>query len=463
MTTSVKLQATGTPTSLIPITAQSFAKAELPAAQLAWAKLQGFSGKPHTHCVVPNAAGGAEYVLVGIEPVVAGLSDAFALGHLPLALPAGEYKVVDGSLISASDAAFSWAMASYQFTRYKAAKRAPATLIVPDEADVHAALKRAQAVALTRDLVNTPAEHMGPEQLSGTVAALAKAHGAQYREWVGDDLLKQNFPALHAVGRASHRPPRLAELVWGDPSHKRVAIVGKGVCFDTGGLDIKGADGMRMMKKDMGGAANAIGLAKLIMDAQLPIHLQLLVPTVENAIGPMSYRPGDVIDTRKGVRVEIHNTDAEGRVVLCDALTYALESKPDLLIDLATLTGAARVALGPELPALFCNRDALAAAILLRGETAQDPVWRMPLHRPYRRYFDSDIADFTNAGKGGFAGAITAALYLDYFVPEDTPWIHMDLYAWNETSRPGRPAGGEALTIRALLEVLKDRYNPVSI
>jgi leucyl aminopeptidase len=257
------------------------------------------------------------------------------------------------------------------------------------------------------------------------------------------------------VGRAAAREPRLLELTWGDPKHPRLAIVGKGVCFDTGGLDIKGAEGMRLMKKDMGGAAHAIALARLVMQRKLPYRLQLLVPAVENAISGNAYRPGDVIRTRNGHTVEIGNTDAEGRVVLCDALAYAVEERPKMVIDFATLTGAARVALGPELPAMFANDEKLAQKLLAVSEEVEDPIWRLPLWRNYRRLFDSDIADFNNSGKAGFAGAIVGALFLDWFVPEGTPWAHFDTYAWNDVSRPGRPVGGEALGLRAALAALE--------
>jgi len=312
----------------------------------------------------------------------------------------------------------------------------------------------AQAVRLVRDLVNTPTEDMGPEQLSDAAREQAELFGGEFDEWVGDELLAQNFPAIHAVGRAAARPPRLLEINWGNPRHPRVAIVGKGVCFDTGGLDIKTAEGMRLMKKDMGGAAHALALARLVMQRELPVRLHCLIPTVENAISGNAYRPGDVVRTRKGLNVEIGNTDAEGRVILCDALAYAVEQKPRTIIDFATLTGAARVALGPELPVLFCNDEKLAAKLLARSVELDDPMWRMPLWRNYRRFFDSDIADFNNSGRGGFAGSIVAALFLDYFVPDTVAWAHFDVFSWNDVSRPGRPLGGEAQGLRAVLAAL---------
>jgi leucyl aminopeptidase len=312
----------------------------------------------------------------------------------------------------------------------------------------------AEAVKLVRDLVNTPTEDMGPGELSDIAREQAELFGGELDEWVGDELLAQNFPAIHAVGRAAARPPRLIEINWGSDKDPRLAIVGKGVCFDSGGYDIKSAEGMRLMKKDMGGAAHAIALARLVMQRKLPVRLQMLVPAVENMIGGNAYRPGDVVRTRKGITIEIGNTDAEGRVILCDALAYAVEQKPKTIIDFATLTGAARVALGPELPVLFANDDALAKRLLDASEAVSDPMWRLPLWRNYRRLFDSEIADFNNSGRAGFAGAIVGALFLDHFVPEDLPWAHFDVFCWNDASRPGRPVGGEAQGLRAVYEAI---------
>jgi leucyl aminopeptidase len=396
--------------------------------------------------------------------VLAGIADPedpLALAHLPHSLPEGVYRLTrdHGLTLDPARVALGWGLGAYQFDRYRKPARAPARLALHESsvalADAYAQLK---ASLLVRDLVNTPTEDLGPDQLEAVAMRLAKAYGAQARSIVGEALIEQNFPAIHAVGRGSHRAPRLIEIEWGDPAHPRIAIVGKGVCFDTGGLNIKSSDGMRWMKKDMGGAAHALGLAQIVMAQKLPVRLHVLVPAVENAISGNAYRPGEVIATRKGLRVEIDNTDAEGRVVLCDALTYSAERHPELILDYATLTGAARVALGPDLPALFCNRDALRDEFLRAAQRARDPIWPMPLWQPYHSYLKSSIADFANAGASRMAGAITAALYLERFVPDGQTWAHIDVYSWNDTDRPGRPAGGEAQSLRASWELLRARY-----
>src|SRR3954466_6370901 len=426
----------------------------LTPAERRFAAASGFTAKPDGHCVLPDAKGALRRVLAGVRDA----DDPWALAALPLKEAKGRYELAKGPLNIAPDkAAFAWDLGGYQYTRYKKAKRKPADLQLNASAAVREALDLAQAVRLVRDLINTPTEDMGPEHLSDVVREQAELFGGEFDEWVGDELLAQNFPAIHAVGRAASRPPRLLELNWGNDKHPRLALVGKGVCFDTGGLDIKGAEGMRLMKKDMGGAAHAIALARLVMQRKLPYRLQLLIPTVENAIAGNAYRPGDVFRTRKGLTIEIGNTDAEGRVILCDALAYAVEQKPKTIIDFATLTGAARVALGPELPVLFANDDALAARLLAAGEATEDPLWRLPLWRNYRRLFSSDIADFNNSGRGGFAGAIVGALFLDYFVPQDIPWVHFDVFSWTDASRAGRPPGGEAQGLRAVLRALGGR------
>jgi leucyl aminopeptidase len=423
----------------------------LTPAQRRWAGSSGFDGSPGTHHLVVDAKGALERVLVGVRDD----EDPWVLAALPLKLPAGNYALGKGPLaLDPGKAAFSWDLGGYQFTRYRKGKRKAATLQVEASDRVRAALEEAEATRLVRDLVNTPAEDMGPEQLSDAVREQADLFGAEFDEWIGDELLQQNFPAIHAVGRAAARPPRLLELRWGKAKHPRVAIVGKGVCFDSGGLDIKSAEGMRLMKKDMGGAAHALALARLVMQRRLPVNLQLLIPAVENAISGNAFRPGDVVRTRQGLTVEIGNTDAEGRVILCDALAYAVEGRPATIVDFATLTGAARVALGPELPVAYCNDEKLAAKLLAASDAVEDPMWRLPLWRNYRRLFDSEVADINNSGRGGYAGSIVAALFLDYFVPDDIPWVHFDVFAWNDISRPGRPAGGEAQGLRATLAAL---------
>ncbi|MEO7743359.1 MAG: leucyl aminopeptidase family protein [Usitatibacter sp.] len=424
--------------------------ASLTPAERKWAEGAGFDGAANTFCTLPDRNGAIARVLVGVSG-----EDPWALAALPMKLPRGRYELGKGPVsIAAGEAAFAWDLGGYQYSRYKKARRKASDLQLDNSARVRESLEMAQAVRLVRDVVNTPAEDMGPEHLSDIAREQAELFGGEFDEWVGDELLGQNFPAIHAVGRAAARPPRLLEINWGNPQHPRVAVVGKGVCFDTGGLDIKGAEGMRLMKKDMGGAAHAIALARLIMQREMPVRLQMLVPAVENAISGNAFRPGDVIRTRKGLTVEIGNTDAEGRVILCDALAYAVEHKPETIIDFATLTGAARVALGPELPALFCNDEKLAARIAAAAEELDDPIWRLPLWRNYRRFFDTDIADINNAGRGGFAGSIVAALFLDYFVPHDIAWAHFDVYSWNDANRPGRPVGGEAQGLRAVLAAL---------
>jgi leucyl aminopeptidase len=328
----------------------------------------------------------------------------------------------------------------------------------PADADRGRVERLAAAVFLARDLANTPAGDLGPEELASEAVRVAKAAGGRHRVIVGDDLLAENYPTIHAVGRASARPPRLVDIVWGDPAAPKVTLVGKGVCFDSGGLDLKTASGMRLMKKDMAGAAIVLGLAQAIMDAGLPVRLRVLLPCVENAVSGNAMRPLDIVRTRKGLTVEIGNTDAEGRLILCDALAEASTEKPELLLDMATLTGAARVALGPELAALFCNDEGLAQGLLEAAEAEEDPMWRMPLWRPYRKMIDSKIADINNVSESPHAGAVIAALYLQEFVDPQIPWAHLDVMAWNPQSRPGRPEGAEATALRALYAHIAQRF-----
>lgn len=428
-------------------------KKTLSARDRRWAESCDFDGGAGTFCLIPDARGHASRVLTGAdfsEP-------AFALGALPSLLPRGDYRL-DNDTLSAADAALGWALGAYRFARYLGAAPAdPPRLLVP-RAVLDAVTPMLDAITKIRDLVNTPSEDLGPAQLCEAVRDTARAFRAKYRDWRGGALLRAGFPTVHAVGRGSAHAPCVAELRWGKPFDPLLAIVGKGVCFDSGGLSIKTADGMRWMKKDMGGAAHALALAQLVMDAKLPVRLLLIIPAVDNAISGNAMRPGEVIRTRAGVTVEVDNTDAEGRLVLCDALAACVEEQPDILIDFATLTGAARVALGPDLPALFANHDGIAERLLAASRIQHDPLWRLPLWHPYRVMLASSIADLVNTGTSRYAGAITAALYLERFVPESVPWLHVDVYAWNDNDRPARPRGGEAQSLRAFFAFLRERY-----
>ena len=421
-----------------------------------WVQSSGFSARPGEISLVSGATGILGRVLLGVDNH-AGIWD---YAGLPAALPAGSYRI-DARMGSngATAAATGWALGCYRFEKYKSVKSSkPATLVWPANADRSRVKAMQSAVTLVRDLINTPAEDMGPSELATEARKLGRKFKAVVSVVIGESLLRKNFPTIHAVGRASDDPPRLIDLRWGRRSDPKVTIVGKGVCFDTGGLDIKPAPGMLRMKKDMGGGAHALALASLIMELKLKVRLRVLVPAVENNIAGNSYRPLDVIKTRKGITVEVGNTDAEGRLVMCDALAAADSENPEMIIDFATLTGAARVALGTDLPALFANQDALAADLEKAGTNVDDPVWRLPLWRPYRKLLQSKIADINNVSEGGFGGAITAALYLQEFVSATTPWAHLDIMAWNTTARAGRPVGGEAQSLRAVFEMLERRY-----
>ena len=444
---------------ITPVTAADLAarKAMLDPLARSWIESTGFTAEPGKIALLPDAAGGLAGVLVGMT---AG-EELWALASLPDTLPERLYALdPEPAAAEATAMALGWALACYSFTRYKERSRGFAKLVWPKAADRGRVERLAHGIGLARDLINTPTEDMGPAELAGAAQGLAERHGAKCRVIVGEDLLAENFPMIHAVGRASAEAPRLIDIAWGDAAAPKLTLVGKGVCFDSGGLDIKPASGMRLMKKDMGGAATVLGLASAVMAARLPVRLRVLVPAVENAISANAIRPLDIIRTRKGITVEIGNTDAEGRLILCDALTEAESEKPALLIDMATLTGAARTALGPELPALFSNDDALAEDLLRAGREAHDPLWRLPLWQPYRKMLKSNLADINNVSESAFAGAITAALYLQEFVRKDTPWIHIDTYAWNQSSRPGRPEGGEALGLRALYGLIEARFGP---
>lgn len=428
---------------------------EQPEETSAWVRANGFTAKPAAHCLIPGDGGHIAQVLIGIGSD----RDPWAYGGLPTSLPAGDYRLAYGlSAAAADDAALGWAMGSYRFTRYREPTDPLARLIWPEACNQKRVATMAAAITLTRDLINTPAEDMGPEELAGAAVDLAKNHGGVCTVIVSDALLAAGYPLIHAVGRAAAQAPRLIDLRWGDDDAPKVTLVGKGVCFDSGGLDIKPAGGMMLMKKDMGGAANVLGLARAIMGAGLGLRLRVLIPAVENSIAGNAIRPLDIIKSRKGLTVEIGNTDAEGRLVLADALTEADSEQPELIIDCATLTGAARVALGPDLPALFTPDDALAADILRNAAATCDPLWRLPLWTPYRELLDSPIADINNISSGPLGGAITAGLFLSEFVTETPAWAHIDMMAWNPKSRPGRPIGGEAMGVRCLFAMIEERF-----
>ena len=418
-------------------------------------KAQKFEGGANDIAILPADKSGEWYVAAGVTDVTA--PGLWHLAKLADSLPEGTYRLAD---YDASEAMLGWMLGQYRYHEYLSEPKltGPRVLLVKEPARIAMAALQAAATALVRDLVNRPAGDLGPNALEAEAKRIAKAHKAEVTVTAGEPL-EAGYPLIHAVGKAAAREhaPRLIELEWGDPRHPRVAIVGKGITFDTGGLDIKPSTGMRLMKKDMGGAAHALALAELIMAAHLPVRLHMLVAAAENSISGNAMRPGDIIKSRKGVTVEIDNTDAEGRLVLADALTKAIEDKAELIIDFATLTGAARVALGPDLPAMFSNDDSVSFGLLAASKAATDPLWHMPLWAPYMEMLDSDIADMSNSG-GGFAGAVTAALFLQKFVPDNVPWVHLDTFAWRPSSKPGRPKGGEALGLRAVFGYLAERY-----
>ena len=427
-----------------------------PAHARAWVESTKFSAEPGTISLVPDEAGSLCLALAGIgdEPL-----SLWSLAGLPARLPERAFRLEGApDAEAAGKAAFGWAMGIYEFTRYKASTKRFASLVCPEGVDRAALTSAVAATGLVRDLVNTPAEDMGPEELADAARSLARAHKAKLAITVGEDLLKKNYPAIHAVGRASVNAPRLIDFVWGDADGPKVTLIGKGVCFDSGGLDLKPAAGMKIMKKDMGGAAHVLGLAAMIMEAGLKLRLRVLIPAVENSVAGNALRPLDVVTTRLGKTVEIGNTDAEGRVVLADALAEAATENPDLIIDFATLTGAARVALGPELPAMFTNDDPTADALIGQAHRQEDPLWRMPLWKPYRKMIDGQTAEITNAAASPHGGAITAALFLQEFVNPGIPWVHLDVMAWTPAARPGRPEGGEAQAMRAAFAAIAERF-----
>ncbi|MFN3515937.1 MAG: leucyl aminopeptidase family protein [Novosphingobium sp.] len=426
----------------------------LTAPQRAALAAQKFEAEGYSFAILPD---GDDWFVVSGVANTESLS-SWCMARLAEVLPAGTYRRAGAE---PGPALLGWVTGQYRFERYlsKPGEEGPRVLLTKDVAAIGPALAEAGAVALVRDLVNTPAEDMGPAQLEHEAHLLAKAHRAEFKVTSGD-ALERGFPMVHGVGRAAARShaPRMIELTWGDPAHPRIAVVGKGVCFDSGGLDIKPSSAMLLMKKDMGGAAHALALARLVMESGLKVRLHLLIPAAENAISGNALRPGDVLRSRAGITVEIGNTDAEGRLVLGDALARAGEENPELVIDFATLTGAARVALGPDLPALFTRRDETAEEILAAGIAHDDKCWRLPLFDGYREYLKSDVADINNSGSNGFAGATVGALFLDRFVPEGIDWAHFDTFAWRPAAKPGRPKGGDALGLRAAWGLLKARY-----
>lgn len=422
---------------------------------LAWAKAAGFRATAGEVLLVPGDDGKLAGALFGLGEE--GQSHPFISGKLAQALPKGDWHI-ETSSIPAATVALAFGMGAYRFGRYRKSAPEGPRLGIPGDADADAVRRTVAAVWLARDLVNTPANDMGPDALEAAFRALGGHYGAEVSVVAGEELITKGFPMIHAVGRAADQQPRLLEMRWGQAGAPKLTLVGKGVTFDTGGLDIKPPSSMLNMKKDMGGAANVMALAMMIMDAGLKVDLRVLVPAVENAISASAFRPGDVLTSRKGLTVQIDNTDAEGRLVLADALAYACEEQPDLLIDMATLTGAARVALGPDLPPFYTDDEALAAALSAASTQVIDPVWRMPLYKPYEADVKAAIADLTNAPAGGFAGSITAALFLKHFVTAETSWVHFDIFAWSPKSKPHAPAGGEAQAIRALFEVISSRH-----
>lgn len=425
------------------------------AEHQAWITAAGFRGDPGTFCLIPHPQGGIARVLVGKPNPV----DIWSLGHLPQVLPALEYVLGDDwSPELATQLYLGWRLGQYRFIPYKTNSLKPmATLRRPDQADGVYVEAAAEATFLVRNLINTPANDLGPADLETRVMEVGDRYQATIQSIIGDALLTQNYPLIHAVGRADAQAPRLIDLQWGDLNAPQITLVGKGVCFDSGGLDIKNAAGMQLMKKDMGGAALVLGLALMIMKLRLPVRLRVLIPAVANSISGTAMRPLDILPSRRGITVEIGNTDAEGRLVLADALWEASNEDPALVIDCATLTGAARIALGTELPAFFCNHPPTASTLLEVGQAVEDPLWQLPLHAPYRPMLDSKVADISNISSASYGGAITAALFLQEFVKPQVPWVHVDVMAWNIRPLPGRPEGGEAMGLRSLFELIRRR------
>ncbi len=430
--------------------------ARQPIAVTSWLKASGFKAEVGKVALIP----GAEGTVAQAVAVAGDMGDPYALADLSTRLPEGSVWQTQGlGTVEAAALALGWALGAYRFETYRSKKAAPtARLVWPEAVDRAELTATLAAIAQVRDLINQPANHLGPAELAAAAIALADQYGASHREIVGDSLLRENFPAIYAVGHGSDRAPRLVDFTWGPEDAPRLTLVGKGVVFDTGGYDLKPSSNMLLMKKDMGGAAHALGLARMVMAANLPVRLRVLLPIVENMVSGRAFRPMDVVPTRKGLTIEIGNTDAEGRVILADALALGAADKPMMMLDFATLTGAARVAVGADMPALFSNDDALAGELLAAGERCFDPMWRLPLHKGYEKMIRGKVADITNAPASSFGGAITAALFLQRFVEPGVSWAHFDLFGWNAAPSLGRPEGGEAFALRAIFDVIKRRF-----
>ncbi len=425
----------------------------LTKAQANWVNAQGFKARPGSLCLLPDDEGGLAGVLFGFDPS----ANPMQTGKLARALPRGNWHL-EGARDNEALTQLGFLLGSYRFDRYRKAEGEAAKLKFPKGSENAGITAQAKAAFFTRDLINTPTNDMGPDQLEKSFRELATSYNAKVTVTRGEELVKKNLPMIHAVGRASTEAPRLLDLKWGRAGDPKLTLVGKGVCFDTGGLNIKPGNSMALMKKDMGGAANVMGLAMMIMEAKLPVRLRVLIPAVENAISGNAFRPGDILPSRKGITVEIGNTDAEGRLILADALALGDEEKPDLMIDMATLTGAARVALGPDLPPFYTDDEALASSIAEQAAALHDPLWRMPLWKPYDSMLSSSVADTNHITSGGFAGSVTAALFLKKFVNPETTWAHFDIFGWVPAAKPWAPVGGEAQGIRALFATIRKRY-----
>ncbi|HEV3371315.1 MAG TPA: leucyl aminopeptidase family protein [Xanthobacteraceae bacterium] len=459
---SIPFVTPGSASAAVPVTfvtaaTWTQARERLDAKSRAFAAAAGFEPRAGRHLLLPGPDGGLSGVLFGLENADDAGKDLLRPGALPTLLPAGTYCFANAPH-DARLAALAFALGAYRFARYRKVEDKDIRLELPAGVDGAELTRIAEGVALARDLINTPANDMGPAELESAAHDLATRHRATFRAIVGENLLSENFPLIHAVGRAADRAPRLIDIGWGDPANAKITLIGKGVCFDTGGLDIKTESGMLNMKKDMGGAATVLALGHMLMDRGAKVRLRILLPVVENAISGSAFRPRDIYRSRKGVSVEIGNTDAEGRLILADALALADEEAPELIVDMATLTGAARVALGPEVVPFYTDDDALAAELARSAEAESDPLWRLPLWLPYDTMLDSKVADINNVSAGGFAGSITAALFLRRFVTAAKTWLHCDIYAWNQATKPGRPEGAECQAARALYHLITARY-----